>query len=407
MYRYRASNQPVHFIFVLTFLNQAWPVSAMTNPFTYANYALESYDMSKLDHLPKLKSRATTPAVIFFGTSILEDMNETGEWKEPNAWPSGAMVDRKSLRALNREREARDLKPLYRIGGAFNASCGGDRIENMLYRLTGKPNWNHIHADGRSETDDLESIHGLRDALLKRRGDVKLWVVEAGTNNVDEIRGDRIQSGGLKPGSIFALRELLLTIFNMSSPGTLVLLSGIHYRWDASHAAVDRANEKFEQLAVDVANIIEVLDRERLVGIRERAIRRNSQIQRPSTAKTIDTEEELGRYDSAISGVRLAYGHSEASDIDPVHHHNSLMEMVQHAAKIVELEKCVDRFDWATMTVPSQPEPRIEFLPVPETMTESHYDEVDGMSLTLEGYRKWAEVLFPKVREMLDRAESL
>lgn len=362
----------------------------MATTLSYAKFNQGSMERSKYDHLPKLFKLGRTPAVVFLGTDLFHGMGTTGRWQSPNLWPSKAMMSTKRLTSINNERIARSLEPLHRVSGAFNAGCDGDSIENILYRLVGTPS-----QAGNDAQEEENSFIGLRDALSMRSGEVKVWVVHAGANNLHATKG-------LENKSILALRELLLTIFNMSSPGTLILLSGICYRADMDYEVIDQANKDLLSLVISVANHIESLDRKRVGEVQRTALNPSSHVGEADTTRL--GEENLGRYDS-VNTTQSANGQTQAREAAPAYY--AITAKVHDDAEIAELEKEIARFDFATKSVPMKPKSRIEFLPVPAEIMDPQKHRHDHNHLDLEGYQTWMETLFPKVREMLDRAESL
>lgn len=357
----------------------------MASAFSYSQFRQQSLEITRDDHVPRLSKLGRTPSVMFLGTSMLESMGTTGQWQDPNLWPSEAMMSRKRLTAINKTRIANLLEPSHRVSGAFNAGCGGDRIENILYRLIGVSN----------DAETGETTTGLRETLMKRAGEVKLWVVDAGTNDLTRRKG-------LTPKSILALRELLLTIFDMSSPGTLVLLLGIFCRTDVNDGWISQANEDLSTLASSVAKYIEERDRRRMdMRPKTAAIAHNRRSRGPEA--TGPTEEDVVRHDSAVSYNQSVEYQTQAGNGEPKH--IGAPAKVNGVPEIVELEKNIARFDFAVKTEPVKPQPRVEFLPTPNNFDREKYDDEHG-GLNLEGYQAWMETLFPKVREMLDRAEG-
>ncbi|EOO03381.1 putative lipolytic protein g-d-s-l family protein [Phaeoacremonium minimum UCRPA7] len=128
------------------------------------------------------------------------------------------MLDDATLRQLSKTRG----QTLERLRGVFNAGVGGDRIENMLYRLIGNK-------------DGSRDLQGLAEVLQGRN--VKLWVVSAGTNNLQKKKG-------LVDADVDKMRLLLDTLLKISSRTTKMLFSGLTYRTDIGDQLVDEANEK-------------------------------------------------------------------------------------------------------------------------------------------------------------------
>ncbi|KAF8932984.1 hypothetical protein BGZ47_011082 [Haplosporangium gracile] len=99
---------------------------------------------------------------------------------------------------------------LAQLPGSFNAGCGGDKIENVLYRLD------------------------LMYPLIQSCSNIKLWVVMVGTNN--------LRKKGFRPTDV-ALYRLLLQALLRVAPGSKVLACEIFKRKDIEDRYVDKANE--------------------------------------------------------------------------------------------------------------------------------------------------------------------
>lgn len=103
----------------------------------------------------------------------------------------------------------------------FNAGVGGDKIENVLYRL------------------------GLGMATLLQDRGVRLWVVMVGTNNLSPkrgLRGDEIEKYGL-------LLQALLRI----APRSRVLCCEIFRRKDVAEGLVEESNALLREM-IEVVN---------------------------------------------------------------------------------------------------------------------------------------------------------
>ncbi|KAG0297143.1 hypothetical protein BGZ96_007504, partial [Linnemannia gamsii] len=98
---------------------------------------------------------------------------------------------------------------LAQLPGSFNAGCGGDKIENVLFRLD------------------------LMYPLLQNCNGIRLWIVMAGTNN--------LRKKGFRPTDV-ALYHLLLQALLRVAPGSKVLLCEIFRRKDIEDQYVDEAN---------------------------------------------------------------------------------------------------------------------------------------------------------------------
>ncbi|KAF9129365.1 hypothetical protein BGX30_013979 [Mortierella sp. GBA39] len=104
---------------------------------------------------------------------------------------------------------------LAKLSGSFNAGCGGDKIENVLYRLD------------------------LMYPLLQNCSDIKLWVVMVGTNN--------LRKKGFRPTDV-ALYRLLLQALLRIAPGSKVLACELFRRKDIEDRYVDEANRMVKEM---------------------------------------------------------------------------------------------------------------------------------------------------------------
>lgn len=113
-----------------------------------------------------------------------------------------------------------------RLGGVLNAGVGGDGIQNIAYRIAGCPH-----------PDPAKHLPGLGSALAICGG-VRLWAVQAGTNNLSPKRG-------LIDVDRDALRALLQSL-RISSVrwDCKVLLTGVFPRKDISSGLIDEADGK-------------------------------------------------------------------------------------------------------------------------------------------------------------------
>ncbi|KAK3316827.1 SGNH hydrolase-type esterase domain-containing protein [Apodospora peruviana] len=193
-------------------------IEALLRPI--AKYKLRSHETSQLSHIPLLTQSSHSdnsqqtqrgPSVILFGDSMIERMTTTGV-ETPTSlvgpWPPEAMVDDETT---------------WRQEGVLNAGVGGDRIQNMAYRLVGDP---------------ATSLPGLAATLLATaQTDIKLWVVQAGTNNLTPKKG-------LTEKDRDALELLLQSLLIISGPESKILLTGLFPRKDIPVELIGQANDK-------------------------------------------------------------------------------------------------------------------------------------------------------------------
>ncbi|KAK3309799.1 uncharacterized protein B0T15DRAFT_516544 [Chaetomium strumarium] len=213
----------------------------------FAKYKERSFTTSKTVHIPLLEAATKDapdqgPTVVLLGDSMLERMTTTGQ--SPNftaPWPSPAMLpdgDLEALRATREEevldiakkarRPARDL--IRRVDRVFNAGVGGDKIQNLAYRLVGDP---------------YRGLPGLLP-MLARCGTVRLWVLHIGTNHLSPKRG-------LSGADIEALEVLIDTLLRLPATKGVhgkVLLTGILLRREVPLRLRLKANTMIEALEV-------------------------------------------------------------------------------------------------------------------------------------------------------------
>lgn len=218
------------------------PVTYLETARSLAKFKQRSHETSLDTHLPSLSKSAGAPRVILFGDSMVERMQTTAASASLEPWPSEAVLNDAILHELNEERHRLGRVALSRISQVFNAGCGGDQIENMLYRLLGSQ-------EGQAGWYERPKLQGLADALSRKEGDVNLWIVHAGTNNLHKKKG-------LCTGALIALRALLLALLDVSGPRTYILLTGLFYRKDIACIVVDAANARLREVTAEVASIV-------------------------------------------------------------------------------------------------------------------------------------------------------
>ncbi|KAK3377606.1 SGNH hydrolase-type esterase domain-containing protein [Podospora didyma] len=216
-------------------------VEALLRPL--AKFKARSHDTSKSSHIPLL--RDNHPDVVLLGDSMLERMSMTGQPEQHSLslvapWPASAMFSDRALSDLagaSHDPERQPQGKVERLQRVLNAGVGGDKIQNIAYRLLGN-----------SDPDPAKNLPGLASAFAARKS-VKLWVVQAGTNNLSPKKG-------LTDADRDAMRVVLRCLLKTSSltPGTesKVLLTGLFPRTDISNQLVDNANEKLEGVAQDL-----------------------------------------------------------------------------------------------------------------------------------------------------------
>ncbi|KAK6085271.1 hypothetical protein SCUP515_01089 [Seiridium cupressi] len=197
---------------------------------SHAKFKERSFDTSKNVHIQTLRSLHIVPSVMLLGDSMLERFQTTGHSPNfvsgspdhpPQPWPSLLPLSDEALKSLTRSAQVE----VQRIADVFNAGVGGDKFENILYRL---------------HDDQSRRLPGLMEQLAEN--DIKLWLVHAGTNNLHPKHG-------LSDASISVQRILLQAVLRIAKPGTKIMLTGLFYRLDIPGRLVDGANVKMESLA--------------------------------------------------------------------------------------------------------------------------------------------------------------
>lgn len=194
-----------------------------------AKFKQRSFETSANSHIPFLKTCTGGPEVVLLGDSMIERMATTGESSGFQSWPSGSILSEKCIISLN---DSLTNQSITRLSNVFNAGVGGDKYENILYRLVGD-----------EFSKERQPLTGLLDML--KSCNVSLWVIHAGTNNLHPKKG-------LSDVDVDKLRLILQAVLQISRPGTKVLLTELFYRKDITHSLVDDANQKLETLTQSV-----------------------------------------------------------------------------------------------------------------------------------------------------------
>lgn len=197
----------------------------------FSKFKERSFETAKV-HLLDLTQETKPVSVVLFGDSMIERMLTTGHCQNFKPWPSETMLPETDLQALNDARRNVGGTSVSRKYEVANFGCGGDKIENMLYRLVGDAN-----NDLKGLVLKLSSSKGGM-AARKRQ---KLWVVQAGSNNLHSKKG-------LTDASLKALDILLRLLFQANDPGSKFLLTGLFYRKDVPNDLVDKANTAMKEL---------------------------------------------------------------------------------------------------------------------------------------------------------------
>ena len=201
--------------------------TGMANLRPLAKYKARSHETSKTTHVPLLQSclgpdARPGPTVAFLGDSMIERMLTTGGSPNfPEPWPSPFLMSDEVL-------AEKKYKPTDRFDRVFNAGVGGDKIENLIYRLVGSE----------GNDDEEKNLPGLLP-LLAEIGSVKVWVVHVGTNNLSPKKG--------MPSSYrSALHDLiaaLLSVRRKDGGPSYVIVTYLFPRQDVPMKFVREANE--------------------------------------------------------------------------------------------------------------------------------------------------------------------
>ncbi|KAK4099832.1 hypothetical protein N658DRAFT_429118 [Parathielavia hyrcaniae] len=194
-----------------------------------AKYKARSHETSKNTHIPRLESHTKNytengPTVVLLGDSMLERMITTGQ--SPNfvaPWPSPALLDDDTWAQYQPDSDEFPAFP--RLDRVFNAGVGGDKIQNVAYRLVG---------------DEERELPGLLP-LLARCGTVRVWVVHVGTNNLSPKHG-------LRNEDVRAL-EVLLTALLRASARSRVILTALFPRTDMPANIIEQADQEMKGMS--------------------------------------------------------------------------------------------------------------------------------------------------------------
>ncbi|KAK1710030.1 SGNH hydrolase-type esterase domain-containing protein [Colletotrichum acutatum] len=201
----------------------------------HSKYKQRSHETSLERHLVELQNKPEQPSIVLLGDSMIERMITTGLSPSFDLWPSTTMIGDETNQQHLQTPSARTE----RLQGVFNAGVGGDKFENVIYRLTGS-------------SDPLRPLGGLLDALRNR--DVKLWVLHVGTNNLHPKRG-------MRESDLALLRLIVEALLEMNGK---ILLIGLFRRKDIRDELIVKANESYVELVrqfqEDAVNQIEFLE---------------------------------------------------------------------------------------------------------------------------------------------------
>ncbi|KAK3902255.1 platelet-activating factor acetylhydrolase IB subunit gamma [Staphylotrichum tortipilum] len=201
--------------------------TAIANLRLLAKYKARSHETSKTTHIPLLQSclgpdARPGPTVVFIGDSMIERMLTTGGSPNfPAPWPSPFLMDDEALASEHGPNAVR-------FDRAFNAGVGGDKIENLIYRLVGSE----------GNEDEEKNLPGLLP-LFAEIGTVKMWVLQIGTNNLSPKKGMPAAYESMLQKVIAAL----LSIRRKDGAPSYVVATSLFPRKDVPTKFVRAANE--------------------------------------------------------------------------------------------------------------------------------------------------------------------
>lgn len=337
-----------------------------------SKYKARSLETLRDEHLPKILGASQAVSVVLLGDSMIERMTTTGKTGSLQIWPSDTMWPEMDLEDTNLRRRALHLPELARINGALNAGCGGDKVENILYRLVGDPE---------------RGLTGLAEALSspERQRKIKLWVIQAGTNNLHPKKG-------LTDASVQAYRVLLESILDTSDESTHVLVTGLFYRKDIKKELVAQANAKLKKLVYELAWELEKGEgkaKDVPPGTQEPPADKKTDSQLSTDRDPTMPQFKPDWWPEIFQEDPKAVGMSREFPV------SNRKEPSGGAHRAGSCERRESGYEY----------PRIQFLPAPGAKDPATW-LVDHVHLHEEGYRLWMRKLFPKAKEMLMHAED-
>lgn len=208
------------------------PESLLATAHELKRHKARSLDTARV-HLKTVEERAHEVVVGLLGDSMIERMGSTGQWDTLESWPSETMASDAAILAMNDAGDDTDATPIARLQGVANFGCGGDKIENVLFRVLGDTDMNLKGL--------ARELGPTSEGCLTKRRNQKLWVIQAGTNNIHKTQG-------LRDADLHSMEILLKTLHHLSRPGTKFLVTGLFYRMNIPKGRVDQANDKLKSL---------------------------------------------------------------------------------------------------------------------------------------------------------------
>jgi len=160
-----------------------------------------------------INKSAVSSSVTFIGDSMMERLKTSGTTTQLNKSAMPGTSDK--------------------LPRSMNLGVGGDKIENLLFRIAGSDQ------PGKSlDTPLWDLFEGRR----QRGQNIKLWVLQIGTNNL------RTPRGGLRPKEMALYKLVVKALLELGGRDCKVLCNGLFFRTDVEEATVTASNGKLEKL---------------------------------------------------------------------------------------------------------------------------------------------------------------
>jgi hypothetical protein len=178
----------------------------------HSKFKRRSYDTHYNVHLPELNAR------LELGLSLASE--DDSAHQTPDLFNTSKIevvyLGNSMLERLKTTGKATNLSTL---DAGWNAGCGGDKNENVIYRLE------------KGLYDILTSAHENKPDKCG----IKMWILASGTNNLHTKRGFRTAD--------IDSWKVLVEACLRAAPGSVVLACDVFYRKDIMDSVVDEGNE--------------------------------------------------------------------------------------------------------------------------------------------------------------------
>jgi hypothetical protein len=186
---------------------------------THSKFKQRSHDIHHNIHIPELNTR------LHLNVSPPPATPSTDPFTPPpnltNLSPISVIYLGNSM--LERLKTSGSSTRLSNLSCAWNAGVGGDKTENVLYRLS---------------QCGLYDI--LKTAQREQKCDIKLWILASGTNNLHAKRGLSTKDAESWKVLVQACRRI--------APRSQVLCCDVFYRTDVRDGVVDEGNDMLERM---------------------------------------------------------------------------------------------------------------------------------------------------------------